>query len=174
MSNPIPEKLINFRVYLEGTDLLGTADVTLPSLESLTETVKGAGLAGEVESPVIGHFKSMTLGLKWRVVHKEACKLAVLKAHQLEVRGAVQVMDHAAGTYTAVPTKLVVKGIPKKLALGKMDPGKLQDTETELEVTYLKLTVDGEEQIELDKYNFIYKVQGEDQLAKVRSALGLE
>lgn len=174
MSNAIPEKLINYRVYLEGADLLGTADVTLPNLEAMTETVKGAGVAGEVESPVLGHFKSMTLGIKWRTVHKEAVKLAVQKPHQLDVRGAIQVMDHGAGQYTTVPVKLVVKGVPKKLGLGKMDPGKMMDTETELELSYLKLTVDGEEQVELDKYNFIYKVQGEDQLSKVRAALGLE
>lgn len=29
MTNPIPEKLINFRVYLEGDNLIGVADVEL-------------------------------------------------------------------------------------------------------------------------------------------------
>ena len=50
----VPEKLINFRVYQDGADLLGVADVSLPSLEAMTETVKGAGVAGEVDSPVLG------------------------------------------------------------------------------------------------------------------------
>lgn len=174
MANPIPEKLINYRVYLEGTDILGTADVTLPKMEALTETVKGAGLAGEVESPVIGHFKSMTVQLKWRIVYKDVIKLAAPKSHQLEFRAATQLLDNSEGTYTVQPAKLVVKATPKSLELGKLDPGKMQDTTTELEVTYLKLTIDGEEQIEFDKLNYIYKVLGEDYLAKVRSALGLE
>lgn len=32
----VPEKLINFRVYNEGNDQLGVADVTLPNFESMT------------------------------------------------------------------------------------------------------------------------------------------
>ena len=52
----VPEKLINFRVYEDGDDLVGVADVTLPTLDAMTETVKGAGIAGEVESPVMGHY----------------------------------------------------------------------------------------------------------------------
>ena len=37
--NQVPEKLINFRVYENGVDLLGLADVQLPSLEYMSETV---------------------------------------------------------------------------------------------------------------------------------------
>lgn len=174
MANQVPEKLINFRVYLEGDDLLGVADATLPSLEAMTDTVKGAGLAGEVESPVLGHFKSMTVGLKWRTVNKNAGKLSAQKAHQIDLRGAVQVYDSGEGAYKVVPIKAVVKGIAKKSSLGKMEVGAMQDTETELEVLYLKVTIDGEEAIELDKFAFICKIYGEDYLADVRAALGLE
>ena len=56
MVNQVPEKLINFRVYLDGNNLIGVADVELPSIEAMTETVKGAGIAGEIDSPTLGHF----------------------------------------------------------------------------------------------------------------------
>ena len=46
--NVISEKLINFRVYAENSELLGLADVTLPTLEAKSETISGAGIAGEV------------------------------------------------------------------------------------------------------------------------------
>ena len=42
MSNVIPEKSINFAVYLNGRDLLGIAEGTIPALEALTSEVKGA------------------------------------------------------------------------------------------------------------------------------------
>ena len=42
-NNVVPEKLINFRAYNDGNDLLGVTDVQLPSLDAMTETVKGAG-----------------------------------------------------------------------------------------------------------------------------------
>lgn len=57
----VPEKLINFKVYKDKTDFIGLADVTLPTLESMTETVSGAGIAGEVDSPTLGHYGSMEL-----------------------------------------------------------------------------------------------------------------
>ena len=49
--NKVPERLVNFRVYNEGNDLLGVATVDLPSIEAMSDTVSGAGIAGEVESP---------------------------------------------------------------------------------------------------------------------------
>lgn len=47
-TNNVPERLIAFRVYGEGNDLLGTANVTLPTIEPMTDTVTGAGIAGEI------------------------------------------------------------------------------------------------------------------------------
>lgn len=37
-NNVVPEKLINFRAYNDGNDLLGVTDVQLPSLDAMTET----------------------------------------------------------------------------------------------------------------------------------------
>ena len=41
----VPEKLINFRVYKNGDDLIGVADIELPSLEAMTETTQRSGIA---------------------------------------------------------------------------------------------------------------------------------
>ncbi len=41
--NKVPERLINFRVYNDGNDLLGVANVDLPSIEAMSDTVSGAG-----------------------------------------------------------------------------------------------------------------------------------
>ena len=45
MANTVPEKLINYKVYLDGSDMVGLADVELPNFEAMTETIKGAGIA---------------------------------------------------------------------------------------------------------------------------------
>lgn len=173
MANNIPEKLINFRVYREGTDMVGIADVQLPSLEAMSETVKGAGIAGEVDSPVLGHFGSMTLTLNWRTVTGNAVELAKQRAHGIEMRGAQQEFDAGTGVYRVVPVKVAVRAVPKKFDLGKLDVGASTESQSEFEVSYLKVWVDGEEKVELDKYNYIYRVNGEDGLAEVRTALGL-
>ncbi len=75
MSNQIPERLINFTVYGEGNRIIGVADAKLPSIEMMTETVSGAGIAGELESGTLGHFKPMTVSLKWRTLTSAGTKL---------------------------------------------------------------------------------------------------
>ena len=173
MSNPRSEKLINFRVYRDGTDLLGTSDAELPSLEAMTDTVSGAGIAGEVDSPVLGHYGSMTLTLNWRTTTKTQTLLARPVAHHLDLRGAMQTYNASDGKYYSVPLKVVVKAVPKNTSLGNLSVGSSQEGSTEMEVNYLKVWVDGEERIEIDKYNFICKMHGTDYLAGVRRDLGL-
>ncbi len=170
--NPIPEKLIAFRAYLDGVDLLGVADVDLPDIEFMTETVSGAGIAGELDSPVLAHTQSMTLSLNWRVITANATALAAPKGHHLDLRGSVQYHDAAEGELTPRPVKLVVKGLPKKTGLGKLETGKQMETATELEVYYLKLLVDGRERMEIDKLNYKFVVDGVDYLRAVNDHLG--
>ncbi|GHV57177.1 hypothetical protein FACS1894216_21620 [Synergistales bacterium] len=76
MSNIIPEKNISFSVYYDGEDMLGIAEGELPNLEAMTQTVSGAGIAGEFDSVTLGHFSSMSLSLTWRSVTDNFIKLA--------------------------------------------------------------------------------------------------
>ena len=93
----VPEKLINFRVYNEGNDQLGVADVTLPNFESMTETIKGAGLAGEIDSPVLGHYGSMEAEFNWRTLYENNLSFVAPKAFTFDLRGANQVKDSESG-----------------------------------------------------------------------------
>ncbi|MGN1149404.1 MAG: phage major tail tube protein, partial [Sutterella sp.] len=167
-SNRIPERLINYRVYGEGNDLLGVANVELPSLEAMSDTVSGAGIAGEVESPILGHYGSMTVKFTWRTITAEMTQLAVQKAHALDLRGSQQIYDASLGEYSTVPVHIALRATPKTVSLGSFEVGSTTDSETEFEVLYLKITVDGKEVAESDKYNFVSRFNGEDKLASIR------
>lgn len=169
----VPEKLINFRVYQDGNDLLGISDVTLPKLDSITETVKGAGVAGEIDDPTIGHFGSMELELNWRSLVKSNIVLAKPTGVHLDLRGACQGHDSAKNVLKTMPVKIVVEGTPKSTDLGKLDMGATTDTKNTIEVTYIKITVDGETVLEIDKFNYICIIGGVDYMADIRDALGL-
>ena len=53
----LPDKLNNFNVYDGKYKLTGVAsEITLPSLDPLTDTLNVAGMAGEIESEVIGSY----------------------------------------------------------------------------------------------------------------------
>lgn len=66
-----------------------------------------------------------------------------------------------------------MKGMPKGGALGNAQPSSTTGSSNEFEITYIKVLVDGREILELDKYNFIYRVDGVDALAQMRQQLGL-
>lgn len=169
----VPEKLINFRVYQDGTDMVGIADVQLPSLDAMTETVKGAGIAGEFDSPVLGHFGSMETVLNWRTLEKRNVMLAAQTGVNLDLRGAQQVYDSSSGKYISRPVKCVVLGVPKKTELGKLDVGTTTGTANTVETAYIKVSVDGETVLELDKFNYICNIGGVDYMADIRETLGL-
>ena len=172
--NKMPEKLISYRAYKDGKDMLGTVDVQLPDLELLSDTIKGAGIAGEIDSPTLGAYASMGLSLNWRTITGDVVYLTRQEAHQLEFRGAIQVYDAAEGKHKVVSQKIVVKAIPKKTSLGKLAVASGQETTSEFEVIYIKVFLDGKEKIEVDKLNFICKINSRDILSEVRTALGLD
>ncbi|MBQ5345406.1 MAG: phage major tail tube protein [Acidaminococcaceae bacterium] len=169
----VPEMLRNYRVYEDGYDFIGTSDVELPTLEALTETIKGAGIAGEIAAPVIGHLGSAETKLNWRTVTNRNISLAAPKAHTLDIRGDEQVYDSTAGEFKTCAVKLLVVGIPKNTGLGKLEPATTTGTSNTLETNYMKLTIDGKDKLEFDKYNYIFKVDGKDYLSESREALGL-
>ena len=172
MPNVIPEKEITFSVYCEGRDLLGIAEGNFPNMEFMTSEVKGAGVAGVVDSLVLGHVNSTTITLTWRSTTKDFMRLAAHRAHELDLYGAYQDYDAGLGEYKEVSLHLFLKAIPKSANFGNLTVGDTAGMETELEVLYLKAEIDGKEHIEMDKFNYIYKVDGVDYLAGVRSALG--
>lgn len=169
----IPDKLTDFRVFNDAQDLIGVVDVDLPDLEADTEELRGAGIAGTIETPALGQLKSLTVGLSFRTMTDSSHKLLAPKAHKLTLYGSLQFFDGASGENAEKQCKIYVQAIPKKKSLGKFDSGKQTETKMELEATYLKLTLDGEDRIEIDKLNYIYAIDGTDYLADVRTNLGL-
>ena len=172
MSNIIPEKSINFSVYLNGRDLLGVAEGTIPALEALTSEVKGAGIAGAVESIVLGHFASTTLSLTWRTVTDDFMKLYGHLTNDIELHASLQRYDSGLGIYLTEPLYVYLKATTKTSTPGNLVVGDNMDTQTEFEITYMKIYLNNVERVEMDKYNYIYKVDGVDYLATVRSDLG--
>lgn len=172
-NNQVPERLINCMIYNKSKALVGTGEVELPSLEAMTDTVTGAGIAGEIDSPVLGHYGSLGLTITFRTIENDVVELAAPKAHQLEIYGSQQSYDASTGEYKTTPVRVAVRAIPKNVSFGTFEPGATTDTEAEFEVTYIKVTINKKEVCEVDKLNFIAKFNGEDYLSSVRSDLGL-
>ena len=167
----IPEVVNHFNVYKSGNKVVGVSgEVTLPDLEALTDTIEGSGVLGEVEDPVTGQFKSMTIKIPFATLYESVYSIcSTTKPGELTLRGSMQCMDPTTGETDYYPLKVVVRGKAKKITNGKLVKGKKMEAEVELEVLYIKITINSTTVLELDKLNFKYVLNGEDMLAKVRS-----
>lgn len=170
MANPIPEKVHNYNVYDDTNKLVGvSAEVTLPTLEAMSETVSGAGMLGEYESPTPGHFGSITMEIPFRTLMDTSFSLMKNRGRTLVLRAAQQSYDVTTGKVSYRPLKITIKYIPKALELGKLAPGAMTESKNTIEVLYIKIEENNRVLLELDKLNFIYVIDGEDLLADVRS-----
>ena len=169
----IAETVTNYELYKDATRYLGSAELELPDLEFQTADVSGAGIAGSFEAPVQGHTQSLELKIKWRTLTTRPLELMRHGAISLQARAAVQNYDTTGGNVAIRPLKIDFTGRTKGATLGSLKPAEQMENETTLELSYIKITYNNGMTLELDKYNYIYKVNGVDYLKDVRKALGL-
>lgn len=91
------ESVINFAVYEDSVEYVGMASVTLPNLAAIVQTLSGAGIAGNVEVPILGHYDAMTLGLNFRTTTEQSVRLSAPRRHNIDLRAAQQIEDTVAG-----------------------------------------------------------------------------
>ena len=169
IGNMMPEVINAYNVYLSGRLLGVSGETELPELAALTETVEAAGVLGEIEVPATGHFSSGKVKIPFAILHEDVFRLAdTTKALELTLRGSEQFMDRTTGDTADIPVKIVVRGKATTNTLGKFVKGKKGEPEIEIEMYYLKVDVNEETALELDKLNFKYVVNGKDLLAKIR------
>jgi hypothetical protein len=169
----LPEFINNFNVYdnLNQTNkLIGISDeVKLPSFDSKTVTVSGAGLYGEIDSPVPGNFGSMVFNLPFKVLYKSAIPKISGNTVSLTLRGSVQTENSSLDISTDVPMVISVKGKVKNFDPGTVKVADAMNGSIDIELTYIYITVNSNDIVKLDKINAIYELRGVDMLKSIKS-----
>lgn len=166
----IPSKINAFNVYKDGTRLVGISEeVTLPDFESITETLSGPGILGEVDDPTLGQFQSMEMEIPFRTMDEDLFILSDdISSVTITLRGSIQYTVSDTGATDFKPMRIVVRGKNKGITGGKAKQGTGTASSIKLEIIYILIEIDSVTEIELDKFNFVYKVHGKDLLEKVR------
>lgn len=159
-----------YKIYNEGNALVGTGQLDLPGLSMMTQEIKGGDIPGTIDMPLTGLVQSSTATINLRTVTKDGISLMTTDQVQLEFRASVGVLEN--GKHVVKDHKLTIRGYFKNLTTGKLATGETQDRTLEFEVVYFKEIFDGEEMIEFDKLNCIYKVKGTDVLEADRNIIG--
>ena len=166
----IPEVVHNFNAYKSGNKLIGLAgSITLPDFSATTSTISGAGILGEYDEAIIGTYGNMTLDVTFRVLDNDIFSLMnPLEPFELTFRGSVQVINPATAALDTKSMRIVVRGKQTDFKPGKMENGTTMDASVSINVIYILIEIDGKSKLELDKINFVYKIAGNDIMAKVR------
>jgi len=169
----IKDRLKDARVYDENGNLIGVAEVELADIEYIAEKLEALGISGNPEMPLEGHVENMTAKFKFKTLSSDTYELLKPEAKLLTVYAVTQNYDPAQGKNVEEQIRTVLKVIPKKFPLGKLQKGKPMDVDIEMTVIYLKQEIEGEEVLEIDPLNYIFKVKGIDYLADTRQKLGM-
>jgi P2 family phage contractile tail tube protein len=169
----INQTLVNYKMYLAGTGVEGTVDITQPNIQKMTAEISGAGIAGSVDEPILGHTQDFTGTVKFRVVQGDVRQLLSQNYQQLEFWGAIQVLDTSTGELVAKQHKVIWQARNKSDNMGTFTVGAVQGRELEFTIRAIKEYYDNELIREIDKYNNIDSNGETDFLADVRSAIGM-
>lgn len=148
-----------------------TSSYKRPSIEMLTDSVKGAGIMGEIDLPTPGQIGPLEMEIAFKNSNKKAIDLFSQKSHDLEIRWATDVLDSSNGSVKISAKKDIIKCIPKKLDLGNIETNASNEGSLAAEIIYFQHIIDGESVIEIDKLNNVFKINGVDYSSTIRQAL---
>lgn len=162
--------LKNMNLFVDGKGQAGNVEeLSLPKLTMKTEEFRNGGMDAPVEIEMgMEKLESSFTLTKYSADVLKLLGLAPGKLVPLTLRGAVESED---GTTKAVVVNLL--GKLRELDPGSWKPASKATLKGTVAVRYYKLTIDGEVIHEIDVVNMIRFVNGTDQLAAQRAALGM-
>lgn len=167
----LPDKINNFNVYDGKTKLIGiSSEIQLPDFDPLTDTLNVAGMAGEIESEVIGSYGSMKIEIPFENLSDDFFAFA-RSTNPIVLRGAMEIFNTQSQAKSTIPIVVTVKGRTMNIKPGVLKKGGKGQPSVTKEITYIKITMNGSTQVELDKLNNICIMGGVDLLAKIRSQI---
>lgn len=165
----IPRILKNYSLFVDGRGLAGTVQtLTLPTLTTKMEEFRAAGMDAPVEIDM--GMEKLEGTFELAEYNPDIIALYGLAGadKQLTARGAMR-----RDGEDAVPVVVNMTGVVKQLETGDWVAGDMTSGTFSFALRYLKITIGGREVVEIDKVNMIRRIDGQDQLATIRQAIGV-
>lgn len=167
----LPRVLKNFNLFNDGESFVGqVAEVELPKLSRKMEEWRGGGMSGQVSLDM--GIEKLEMGLTCGgFMRKLFSQFGIAKADGVLLRFAGAYQRDDTGEVDAV--EVVGRGRIQELEPGNAKTGDKSEMKAKYLLTYYKLTINGQDLIEIDLINMIEIVDGVDRLAEQRQAIGI-
>lgn len=166
----IPETLYNFNTYVDGKGFAGRAtQCTLPKLKIKTDDHRAGGMDAPVKMDL--GMEALEAAFQMSTMERDVLKffgLADATAFNGIFRGAFRDMKGATKAVAAT-----FRGMLSEMDPGDWKPGEKVDAKFTVSLTYYKLEIDGAVVHEIDVLGMVRIVNGVDQLAEIRKAIGM-
>ncbi len=167
----LPHKLKDFVAYADGDSYVGRiGEIALPKLTLKTEKYRGGGMLAEVD--VAMGLEALEMEVKYGgLVRGVLRKFGIPGVAATMVRFVGAYQEDVAGAY--LTGELVTRGRLTEIDPGTAKAGDNTEWTAKYALSYLKWTVNGREEVEIDVLNNIFMVDGVDRNADLRAALQL-
>ncbi|MEO0443459.1 MAG: phage major tail tube protein [Pseudomonadota bacterium] len=166
----IPKVLKNFNLFVDGNGFAGLVEeVTLPKLNLKMMDLYNGGMDAPIDLEM--GMDKLECSFTLSEYNSDVIKHFGLRNGAqvtLTMRGGLD-----AETGTVVPVILNLSGAWKNIDMGAWKAGEKATLNVNVTLRYYKLTVDTQELIEVDTTNMVRIIDGVDQLASMRTAIGL-
>jgi Bacteriophage tail tube protein len=173
----IPNHVTNYSIFKDGRRLIGSANVTLPDLKNLEDSLKGSGIFGEISMPVQCHFQPYGVTLNWLTVVDDAMFATLQDGAQLHAWAAQQLHDSGTNKIIHDGWRYIMGTVPKGINFGKLEIGTKGEAVTEYELISLRVLHNDVIVAEIDKENAICRwwngFQLVDYALRIRQLIGL-
>ncbi len=154
----VPDKTNNYNVYLgtaaAANKLIGVTDeTTLINLQSMSETISLAGMAGEIDSPTVGQYQSMEITINFSNIAKSSLTVAAHDNVPLIFKSSQEFIDPVSRTKSVKVRTITICGMTKAINFGTLKKSGYGNPSITKEVIYYKDEIDGEVVTEIDKLN---------------------
>ena len=167
----LPRTLKDFNLFGDGDNWVSqVSEIVLPKLARVVEDYVAGGMVGAVE---------IDLGMEKMEMEWTADGLidaifdgfgkSSLDGNMLRFTGSYERDD----TGETVAAEVVVRGRHREIDMGTAKRGEKNQIKVMTSLSYYKLTIGGQEVLEVDMIGYVFKVNGEDRLAERRANLGV-
>ena len=157
-----PYSVKNFNVYGPGGVEVGVSDITLPHLQWVKDTVRGASWAGESNLGVEGNPQPMECSITFHTTQPFALGLFVGGGQRIRCLSSIYAVDTSSGKINEEPEEIIMTVFTQGFNLGKRETSAKGGVVLAFDVTYMALLWGGTKYWEIDQPGNVAIINGVD------------
>ena len=168
-----PNGHVDYLMYKNGGALIGIAKVTMPTIKYKTVTASGAGLMGNVTIPLAAMIEAMTFNIQFSSVTDAAVQLGTNEWHDVALYAADQYFDSVSRKEEIEQNRFELSIRPTETSAGTIATASAADASGVYSVCKYTVYKNGAKVIDIDQFSQQHEVNGVDNAASVRKAMGM-